>query len=533
MNKIAAYLNEHVLGEVSSAKSLRKAYATDGSILSIAPEIIAFPRVTNDVRKIARFSWQLAEKGHVVPLTVRGYGGDTTGAAIGKGILIDTSKHLNSIIQIAVKDKLAHVQPGVSLETLNTALKWQGLSLSGAQTGSIRPVSVGGAIATDVIGANGSVADVVEKLEVILANGDVIETGKLSKRDISKKLGLQTFEGEIYRKIEGLFEENEEVLKQLAADSTRDNTGYKRIAEVRGKDGSINLTPLFVGSQGTLGIISEVVLKTDFYSQADIQVAIVTNSVQAGRDLADRIYELQPSELSIYDGDLLRRAAKQGVKFSILGSVDQTGSVVYVRFNDFSERVQNHKLKKLRKMLTKTNTGFVDSLDKDPQEFVPLTSIRQVLELGASDEHIAIPLIDGASIPASRQEEFEQALKELAARHHIELPLIQNALAGVYYLFPLLKLDSVSDKQKLFKLLADYAVIVDRCGGAVTADGAEGRLKANAAWATLDEKVADIYTQVRSIFDPFNTLNPGVKQKSDIRSVVAVLRNDYDPSSVL
>jgi len=144
-----------------------------------------------------------------------------------------------------------------------------------------------------------------------------------------------------------------------------------------------------------------------------------------------------------------------------------------------------------------------------------------------------VPLIDGASIPANRQEEFESALKELAARHHMDLPLIQNALMGTYDIFPLLKLDTVSDKQKLFKLLADYAVIVDRCAGAFTADGAEGRIKANAAWATLDESHAQLYEQIRQIFDPFNTLNPGVKQKSELRSLVAALRTTYDSSSVL
>ena len=103
MNKIAVYLNEHLMGEVSSAKALRRKFSTDGSVLSIAPEIVAFPRVTNDIRKIARFTWQLAEKGHVVPLTARGYGGDTTGAAIGKGVVIDLSQHLNSVIEVVAR----------------------------------------------------------------------------------------------------------------------------------------------------------------------------------------------------------------------------------------------------------------------------------------------------------------------------------------------------------------------------------------------------------------------------------------------
>ena len=97
MNKIAVYLSQHLSGEVSSAQSLRKLYATDGGILSIAPEIVAFPRVTNDIRKVARFTWQLAEKGHTVGVTVRGYGGDVTGAAIGKGIVVEAGRPLTRI----------------------------------------------------------------------------------------------------------------------------------------------------------------------------------------------------------------------------------------------------------------------------------------------------------------------------------------------------------------------------------------------------------------------------------------------------
>lgn len=533
MNKIAAYLSQHLSGEVSSAQSMRKLYATDGSILSIAPEIVAFPRVTNDVRKIARFTWQLAEKGHVVGMTVRGYGGDATGAAIGKGIIIDTSKQLNGIIEIATKDKLVHVQPGVSLSYLEEALKWQGAVLPGALHRGLRDISVGGAIANDSLGVDGSVSDNIKKLEVILANGDVIETGKMSRRDVNKKLGLQTFEGEIYRKIEGLLEDNESLIKQIAADTTRDNTGYKRIAEVRSKDGSVDLTPLFVGSQGTLGIISEAVLKTEFYALDETLAVVISDSIQTGRDLSERLMELEPAEIRVIDGALLRRAAKNGASFSILGSVEQIGAVVLVRFNDFSTRAQDHKLKKMKKLLKKINMGLIDSTERDPADFRPLTALSQTLLLGASDDKIPLPIINGASIPSNRCEEFEIALSDLAAKHHTELPVEFDAVAGIYNVFPVLSIDSVSDKQRIFKLMTDYAALIDKCGGAFTADGAEGHLKANAAWANLDEAQAHLYEQVREIFDPFGTLNPGVKQKGELRTLVSSLRSNYDSASVL
>lgn len=533
MNKIAVYLNEHLLGEVNSSKALRKRFSTDASVLTITPEIVAFPRVTNDIRKIARFSWQLAEKGHILPITVRGFGGDTTGAAIGKGVLINTTAYLNDIIQIASKDRLVHVQPGASLDAVDTALKWQGLALIGSKRRENRSATIGGIIANDSLGVNNSLASSIEKLEIVLANGDIIETGKQSRRDVNRKLGLQTFEGEIYRKLEALLEDNEELIKQIAADTTRDNTGYKSIAQVKAKDGSFDLTPLFVGSQGTLGIISEIVLKTDFFSNDNTHAAIVVDSLQTGRDLSDRLSELDPTELMVYDGELFRRAAKQGVQFAALGDVSEIGGVVYIRFNDIKDKTQSHKLKKLRKLLKKANFGAVDSTERAEEEFDVITGITRTLHLGAADESVSVPLLDGSFIPADRREEFEEGFKELVGKHHQEMPLALNAINGTYEVFPILKLDTVSDKQKLFKLLVDYASLVDSCRGAFASDGAEGRLKANAAWSTLDPANVALYEQLRDIFDPFKTLNPGVKEKNDLRSLVSALRTSYDPSHLI
>ena len=527
MNKIAVYLNEHLLGEVTSSKAMRRRFSRDGSVLSITPEIIAFPRITNDVRKAARFTWQLAEKGHPMGLTVRGMGGDVTGASIGKGMILSTSKHLNKIINIVTKERLVHVQPGVDFETLNSTLKWQGLTIANAPNDA-RHTTVAAAIANNDLGASGEVSRAVEKLEVVLANGDLMEVCRINKHDLNKKLGLQTFEGEIYRKLEGLIEDNEEIIKQLAADKTRDNAGYKSISNVKAKDGSFDLTPLFIGSQGTLGIISEIVLKADFYRQdRTVAVAVIEDPAMA-RDITDRLAELQPSTLIAIDGELFRRAAKLGAKASLLGTVESIGTVILVEFNDFSDRAQAGKLKKMRKLMSKLSVGMVDSSDHQLDEFDAVLQIADSLQHAENDDEVALPIIDGAYIPAGRREEFSKALDELSSRHHMMLPLVTNILTSTIRVYPILKLDLVGDKQKLFRLLTDYATLVTKCNGAFVSDGAEGRLKANAAWAMLEEAEVALYDQVRSIFDPFSTLNPDVKQKNDIRHLVASLRTSYD-----
>ena len=529
MNKIAIYLNEHLLGEVTSSKAMRRRFSRDGSVLSITPEIIIFPRITNDIRKVARFTWQLAEKGHTMGLTVRGAGSDPTGAAIGKGMVLSTAVHMNNIITIAQKNRLVQVQAGATFETLNNALKWQGLSILNAPKEG-RYGTVGGAIATNSLGDSGEVSNSIEKLEVVLANGDLIETGTLNKHELSKKLGLQTFEGEIYRKLEGLIEDNEETIKQLAADQTPDNVGYKAISTIKAKDGSFDLTPLFIGSQGTLGIISEVVLKAEFFSEERMVAIAVAQDPALARDVLDRLMELNPAVLKTIDGDLFRRAAKLGAQASLLGPVESVGTVIYIEFNDFNNHARLKKMKKMKKLMNRLNVGMVDSSDHQMDEFDAVLSVPDSLRRAGNDDEIALPILDGAYVPSARREEFIGVLHELATKHHTQLPLTTNVLTRTFDVFPILKLDVIGDKQKLFRLLSDYAELVHRCGGAFVSDGAEGRLKANAAWATLDESEVALYDQLRAIFDPFSTLNPDVKQKNDIRGLVAALRTSYDAS---
>ena len=149
MNKVATYLNEHLAGEVTSAKSVRQHFSTDSSILAMVPELVAFPRNTQDIRKIARFTWQLAEKGHPLSITMRGFGGNVTGAAIGRGIVIDTATYLGDILDIVFKEKLVHVQPGASINAVESAIRWQGLTLRGSRHYVSRDMSIGGILASD------------------------------------------------------------------------------------------------------------------------------------------------------------------------------------------------------------------------------------------------------------------------------------------------------------------------------------------------------------------------------------------------
>lgn len=190
MSKISQYLNEHLLGEVTTNTAVRKQLSTDGSMLSLTPEIVVYPRSTNDIRKVLRFTHQLAGKGHAISVTARGAGTDQTGAAITQGILVTTTAHMDNIFEFDTKQRLVRVQPGTNFGSLQTALKLQGCYIPSFPD-SAAYSTIGGAVANNasgrLSGQNGAIDESVTELEVVLANGDVIQTSRLSKKELNKR----------------------------------------------------------------------------------------------------------------------------------------------------------------------------------------------------------------------------------------------------------------------------------------------------------------------------------------------------------
>lgn len=534
MSKVTRYLNEHILGEVIANKAIREQFSTDASVLTITPEMIVYPRVTNDIRKVARFAWQLAEKGHVLPLTARGGGSDQTGAAIGKGAIISTPTHLNAIFELDDKQKLIRLQPGVLFKTLNDTLSLHGLRVPSYPV-SAAYSTIGGAVANnasgELSGFYGATDQWVHQLEVVLANGDVLQTSRLSKRELNHRKGLQTFEGEIYRKIDGIIMDNLGTVESIAPDK-RDNIGYSGIVRVKQKDGSFDLTPLFLGSQGTLGIISELIIKSDFFSVEQHVVVAAFETYQSARDAVEGVAKQEPALFDIIDGELFTEAAESGKKYrfyeDIVATGGSVGAVIVVAFDEFNGHVRSKKVKHVAKNLRALGASVV--IGSSPDEVRDLLAIRDVVAfttLPDDSDISAPPIITGAYVPRDRFEDFTVAVADLAAKQHLKLPISGRVNDSVWYIRPQLQLKKVGDKQKIFKLLDEYATLVSAHGGYLIGQAGEGRLKASFALKQIDEAERKLYEEIKAVFDPHGILNPGVKQDSQLKDLVPYLRSEY------
>ncbi|MBC7746789.1 FAD-binding protein [Pedobacter sp.] len=536
MNKIASYLQSHLSGDVLTSESAREYFSTDASVLEMKPSLIVYPRSTNDIRKVARFTWQLAEKGHILPITPRGSGTDQTGAAIGKGLIMAFPAHLGKILELDTKQRLVRVQPGINYKSLEETLHTHGLFLP-PYPASYKYSTVGGAIANNTAGEKslkyGSMRNWVDRLEIVLANGEVIQTGRLSKRDLEKRKGLATFEGEIYRAVDGLIIDNLEQITHHrdTLNVSKDSVGYA-LGDVKRKDGSFDLTPLFVGAQGTLGIITEAIIKVAPFSPQTELIVAGFSSIDAAVQATEELLILGPSALEMVDKNLLNFVNKhQGANpiTPVFGSDVATPEIVlFVEFDELADKDRQKKAKKALKILDVLASNITRAKDAETQEklWAVRHSAATVTNYDTAGKS-ALPIIEDGIVPVAKFESYITAAYELFEKNHLEVALWGHAGDANLHMQPLLDLRKLTDRQKVFKLMDEYYRMVISMGGSIAAEHNDGRLRAPYVALQCGPELTSVYEQLKKALDPYGTLNPGVKTGTALKDLAPLLRETY------
>ncbi len=534
MSKVAYYLQEHLIGEVMTSADARRYFSTDASIFSVTPAIIVYPRYENDVRKTARFTWQLAERGRVIPMTARGSGSDQSGAALGSGIMLVFPAHMHRILEFDSKNGDVSVEPGINYGKLQQALHTHNRFLP-PYPASLEYSTVGGAVANNAGGERsikyGSTRSFVKRLRVVLANGEVIETHRLSKRELNKKLGFNSMEGEVYRQVDRLIEENHDTIKESEQAVTKNSAGYA-LGEVKRKDGSFDLTALLVGSQGTLGIVTEVTFATEQHNpNTTLLVAFIDDLVLAGELITElRKFKELPATIEVVDSNLLDflQTNNPALLKGVLEPPFQKLAIL-IEYDSLSDRVQKRMAKKTQKLLNHYNITYI--VETNPEKKEQLWKVRQAAATILSHDAAGakpLPIIEDGVVPIGRFAEFLQGIYDMFNAYNLPISVWGHAGDAHLHVQPLLNLAEVGDRQKVFKLLEDYYSLVIRLGGSTTGEHGDGRLRGPYLEHMYGAKMYELFTQLKKIFDPYGTLNPGVKIGITLDDIKPLLRQEYD-----
>jgi FAD/FMN-containing dehydrogenase len=527
-----AYLKElqgHLLGSVTDNAEALDYFSTDASIFQLVPEGVVYPKNTADVRKTLTFLSERAAQGKVVGVTARGKGSDQTGGAIGRGLQMVFPAHMNRLLQLD-KDSVT-VQPGLLYGSLQQTLHSHGRFLP-PYPASLHYSTIGGAVANNAAGEKtvkyGATRQFVKSLRVVLADGSLIEAKPISPRELNRKKGQSDLEGEIYRKVDGLLLDNAKAIQAAAPKTTKNASGYA-LWDVRGRDGSFDLSQLIIGSQGTLGVVTEITLKTlPYNAKTTLLVGYFDDLAKAGQAV-EKLLPLRPSALELVDYHLLEYLKQQrpqdleGVVPDILPKL-----VLLVEFDDASHLQQAIRSRRASRILLRLSSS--QRVTTNPIEQAALWKLRHsaaaAIWMNNSSQR-ALPFIEDGIVPVAALPQFLEKTYKLLRKHNLDIAVWGHAGDANLHLQPFLSLAKPKDVDKLYKLADDFTKLVMSLGGSLSGEHNDGLLRGPYLKELFGAEIYDLFGQVKAAFDPHGILNPETKLNLTEASTRPLVRKDY------
>ncbi|MDR1197212.1 MAG: FAD-binding oxidoreductase [Candidatus Nomurabacteria bacterium] len=536
MSKLSEYLGQNLSGEVSTDNLLRNYFAVDAGILRIRPQVVIFPRTIDDIRKTTRFAWRLAEKGIALPITARGYGADNTGSSIGSGVVAVFPAHMSKVLELDTKIKKIRVQPGLNMRSLEEILATHGLFFP-IYPPNLKFATIGGVIAGNTGGPKslkyGSARDWVDRLEVVLSNGEIIQTGNLNRRELSAKKGLQTLEGEIYRELDALIDEKFDTIMRNYGPLT-DGTGYN-LRNVKTKDG-FDLTPLLVGSGGTLAITTQAILKTIEKPAATALMIVALKTMKNFGDIVEAVNAAGPSEFEFIDGETLKWVEKNtGIKPLNTLDVSDPAGVLIIELDD-GEGARSKSAKKLYKVFDEI--GALVEIAETADDREDIWAVRYAVDaiMNHHKDNLRAVQFADASVPPENIKKLYQVATKLITIKKLRGFISGRVGAGNITVTALVDLQKIADRQAVFAFGREFYKYAGKLGGEISGDSCDGRLRQTAARGQYNDEMLGIFEKVKNIFDPKGILNPGVILDSEEPRLIALLNPtppdrffDYQP----
>jgi FAD/FMN-containing dehydrogenase len=530
MSKIVSDLTPDLAGYITAQKDVREYFSTDGSIFKIEPTAVVYPKNEADVIKVVKYVAAQAAEGNVIGITPRGKGTDQGGGALGSGIMMAFPAYMSKMIRL--ERNRVTVQPGVNYQLLQDVLHAEQRFLP-PYPSSIAWATMGGAVANNSCGEKtykyGSTRHYVESMKIVLSDGSLITTRKLTPRELSKKKGQNDLEGHLYRQVDHILSDHKELISKMHPHTTKSSSGYSLWRIRDPKDGTFDLGQLFVGSQGTLGIVTEITFKTVPYNPTPTLIAAYFDDIKKAGEAVVRLKALGASAIELVDENLLKFLLKHkpGQLDGLLP--EQLPKIVFlVEFDDASSFKRGIKARRALRILKKLT--YSTRISNDVAEQERLWKIRHsaaaVIWMNDGPKK-ALPIIEDGCVPSDKIPEFLEKVYKLFAKYGLESAVWGHAGDGDMHMQPFFDLSKKLDREKVFELADDYYNMVIKMGGTTCGEHNDGLIRAPYLKKLFGKDMYHVFQQIKETFDPYNVMNPQVKMNVEKADIIPLVRHEY------
>ena len=434
---------------------------------------------------------------HGVPVIARGAGTSLGGQAVGRGLVLDTSRHMDAIV--ALDGTRARVQPGVVQDDLNRAAGRHGLAF-GPDTSTSDRATLGGMIGSNSAGAHsviyGSTIDHVLELEVVLADGSRARFGPLDEAVRRERAARDTLDGAIHRELPGIVDAHRQAIARDWPSHPRLAGGYRldRLAQ------AFDLARFVVGSEGTLVAITEATVNLVPLPRARMFAVGRFDSVKA-------------AVAATGDGLALGAAAVELIDRTIIeyGGLDvDAEALLYVTFFGDSEAETRDKLAQLEARWR----GIEVTRAETAAEQARLTKVRKagLGHLMAASRGMERPqaFVEDTAVAPDKLDEHLARFQEILDRHGLRAGLYGHASVGCIHVRPYLDLTAPGGVETLKAVAEEVVAQVRELGGVISSEHGDGRVRSPFNRAVFGDELYGAFQQVKRLFDPQGILNPGV-----------------------
>jgi FAD/FMN-containing dehydrogenase/Fe-S oxidoreductase len=483
------------------------AYAVDASIYRMEPKAVVLAESEDDIATTVRYA---ASNG--IPLTPRAAGTNLTGSAIGSGIILDVCK-LNNILEVNYEERWARVQPGIVLAELNKYLARYGL-LFGPDPSSGDMCKLGGMLANNSSGPHtlryGAVKDNVLRLRTCLVSGAWVDAQAYGLNDPTLERLLTSIPA--LREVFVLVQTHVDMIRAKKPTVSKNSCGYNLFGMVDGlADGLFDLPKLLVGSEGTLGVVSEATVKLVDKPKATVTALIHFRHLQEVGDAVPRLLELAPSALEVMDANTLNLIgrAKHGVPPDAAATllIELDADSLDVDLHERAERIA--AICRPFKLASELTLAF--DLERREQLWKARKALYPTL-YRYDPLKKPINFVDDVVVRAERISELIHYLETFFEGQQVPVAIFGHIGNGNAHIVPLL---NVNDRNDFNKMVQGYyeihSVVLHRFGGSICGEHGDGRIRAEYVRKMFGEDLYSLFVQVKQAFDPGNILNPGIK----------------------
>ena len=503
--------------EKSNSLIDRLLFSTDASAYREIPDLVVYPQSKEDLVEIVRYANKTK-----TPIIPRAGGTSLAGQVVGKGVVVNISNKFNKIVEINLNEKWVRVEPGVVLDELNIALKEYGL-MFGPETSTSNRCCIGGMVGNNSCGSHslvyGSTRDHLIEVEFLLNDGSIVKFGKVSSEEFENKTNGVNLESKIYKYFKNL-KSDKYLLKLIRSNYPdpvirRRNTGYAidLLLDVENKEEGFNLCNLIAGSEGTLGIITEIKLNLVPLPPKQ-RVLVCAHCNQLKDAFKANLIALQhsPMAIELMDSNIIELSksniSQNKNRFFIKG---EPAAILIIELSSDNLKDLETKIFSIKNDLFNSGLVYHTStvFGKDMSRVWELRKAGLGLLSSMSGDSKPVSVIEDTAISPEKLPHYMDDFSKMLKNYDLNCVFHAHIGTGELHLRPLLNLKIEKDRLLFRQIALETAMLVKKYKGSLSGEHGDGRLRGEFIPIMYGEDIYNLFKEIKTLFDPNNIFNPG------------------------